>query len=349
MKHSIIDTITHLTRSLAPDFKVAPLLTPDAPIFLAIAWPADDAVTGLKPRLPAGRGTTLAQAMRAAAAEAVELRASLAQNHRAYLLPREAGRAMATAHNLMTGAPVLVPAQQVYLDFAAVSGEPLYADADSTGCATGPTQADAAQMALLECLERDAMALWWHGGLAPEPLSLDLIDGLQPRLVWWLQERVRQTQLLDLTTDTGVPVVVAVSADADGGHIATGAAARLAHADAALAAVTEMLQTEAAMAQAAAAQDPEYHLWCEANTRTLPQFHDLAVKPLAPPMDMPAILHRLATLGHRALAVDLTLPDDPQPTLRVLVPGLCAMQGRIHVPRFASLTGRTTPHDFEPF
>ncbi len=354
MKHSIIDVVAHLNRSLARDFRVMPLYVQDAPIFIAVAWPTADGVTGLKPRLPAGRGTTLAQAMRSAGAEAVELRASLAQNHRGDIaaLPREDGRAMVAAHDMLTGDTALVPAQLVYLDFAHVSGEPLYSDADSTGCATGATQAAAILAALLECLERDAMALWWHGGIAPAPLPLDLIDALQPRLFWWLQERARQTRLLDLSTDTGVAVVAAISADPDGFAVATGAAARLQAADAALHAVTEMLQTEAAMAQAANVADPDYLAWRDhACTRTMAQVRATGHKPHVTAPDLPGILTTLAALGHRALAVELTLPDDPQPTFRVLVPGLCAMQGRIQVPRFTRLTGLAIPDhpDIEPF
>jgi ribosomal protein S12 methylthiotransferase accessory factor len=207
---------------------------------------------------------------------------------------------------------------------------------------------------LLECLERDAMALWWHGGLAAAALPLDLIDNLQPRLFWWLKERQRRTLLLDLTTDTEVPVVAAVSADAEGRHVATGAAARLNRAEAALSAVTEMLQTEAAMAQAAAAGDPDYRLWCDhADMQTMAQFQTRsAIRTGDGPVDMAAILLRLGDLGHRALIVDLTLPDDPQPTVRVIVPGLCAMRGRIDVPRFSQLTGRSAATQtslIEPF
>lgn len=351
MKHSIIDIIAHLNRSLADDFRVMPLFVPDAPIFMAVAWPTADHVTGLKPRLPAGRGTTLAQAMRSAGAEAIELRASLAQNHLAAMaaLPRLGGRAMVSARDLLTGDRTVVPAQLVYLDFAHVAGEPPYADANSTGCATGLTEADAIMAALLECLERDAMALWWHGGLPPAALALDLIDGLQPRLFWWLQERARQTRLLDLSTDTSVAVVAAISFDADGHAIATGTAARLTIAEAALSAVTEMLQTEAAMAQAAAMGDPDYQTWRDqASTLTMAQFQARGRKSAPLAVDFLEILRILAALGLRALAVNLTLAADPQPTYRVVIPGICAMHGQIDVPRFTRLTGRAVPDILTP-
>jgi len=55
-------------------------------------------------------------------------------------------------------------------------------------------------------------------------------------------------------------------------------------------------------------------------------------------------------LGHRALSCDLTLPGDPLPSLRVLVPGLCAMGGRIATDRFRRLCpDAPAPHIPEPF
>ncbi len=361
MKQSMSETVAALNRALAYDFRIMPLDVPDAPIFMAVAWPTAEGVTGLNPRLPAGRGTTLAQAMISAGAEALELRASLAQSHvRAFPgLERPDGRAMVMAQDMLSGEPVPVPAQQVYLDFASVTGEVPLADADSTGCATSTTRQEAVRFGLLECLERDAMALWWHGGLPCAHLPVEVIDRLQPRLFWWLQERERQTMLLDLWTDTGVTVVVAVSCDREGRLVAVGSSARPERNTAALTAITEMIQTETAMEQAAAAGDPEVMAWRNhASTLTMPQFQPSArvLLPAKPDPGMEGLLLGLSSLGHRVLAVDLTLPNDPLPTMRVIVPGLCAMGGRIHVPRFERLAGQhadrrpwSVLHDLEPY
>ena len=341
MKQDMADTILRLNRALAHDFRLVPLPSPDSPVFLAIALPTTEGVTGLKPRLPAGRGLTHQQAMIAAGAEAVELRASLAGRHLPALeaLPRRDGLATVMALDLVTGGAVPVPAQDVYLDCAAMLGEDLVTDADSTGCAAGATRQDAQSHALWECIERDAVALWWHGGLPPGTLPVDLIDAKQPRLSWWLDQRDRTTVLLDLTTDIGLPVVASVSADGLGRQVAVGTAARPQLADAALAAVTEMVQTEVGMDHARAAQDPELLLWdAAASIIGQPRFQPTQAKPrLAKPLGDEALLQRLAGLGHQVLAVDLTLPDDPLPSMRVLVPGLCAMRGRTDTPRFRSL------------
>lgn len=340
MKLNAAETIARISRALEPDFAVMPLFAPEAPLFLAVALPGDERVTGLKPRLPAGRGMTTGQAMIAAGAEALELRASLAQRHVDMLarLSKRDGLAMLEAADLRTGEVVPVPAQEVFLDCAATLGEPLWRDADSTGCAAGPDRDSAVAAALWECVERDAVALWWHGNHPASALPLELIDTHQPRLYWWLHQRSRRTKLLDLTTDIGLPVVVAFSSEADGRVVATGTAARPVLADAALAAVTEMVQTEVGMELAREAGDPEVLVWIgHASTDGMQQFQpDPRVNERASP-GQGLLLDRLDQLGLRALAVDLTLPADPLPSVRVMVPGLCAMRGRIDTPRFARL------------
>lgn len=350
MQQNQTDIISSLTRALALDFQLHLIEDKDRPVFLAVAWPVKDGVTGQKPRLPAGRGLTPQQALVAAGAEALELRASLSQRHlpRLAALPRRDGLAITLARDLLTGKEVEVLAQEVWLDCATTLDEPLVYDATSTGCATGRTRHEATQVALWECIERDAMALWWHGGLAPRPYALEVIDRRNPRLFWWLHLHGRQTHLLDLTSDIGLPVVAAVSSDSNGRHVAVGSAARPDMADAALAAVTEMVQAEVAMQAARAAQDPELLLWdAHASTSSQVQFQAIAGADPEPPVDL---LQRLVKLGHTALAIDLTLPDDPLPTMRVLVPGLCAMRGRFDTARFRRLCGTAQKPVFpEPY
>ncbi|NHB76763.1 YcaO-like family protein [Rhodobacter calidifons] len=339
MKQNPAELIAKLARALDDDFRILALDEPDAPLFLAVALPTDDGVTGLKPRLPAGRGMTPQQAMLAAGAEALELRASLAQRHLSDLrrLPRRDGIAMVATSDLVSGATVEVPAQEVYLDCAAILGEPLREDANSTGCAVGPDRDSALARGLWECVERDALALWWHGRLPGGRVETEIIDAHQPRLYWWLHQRARQTRLIEITSDIGLPVVVAASADPDGRTVAMGAAARPVLEDAALAAVTEMVQTEVSLEHAREAGDPEAAAWLAAASLIgQPQFQPGPERP-ARPMEMPALLERLDRLGHRALGIDMTLPGDPLPAVRVLVPGLCAMRGRIDCPRYARL------------
>jgi ribosomal protein S12 methylthiotransferase accessory factor YcaO len=352
MKQNPADTIARLTRALEQDFRILPLDEPEAPLFLAVAVPLDEGVTGLKPRLPAGRGMTAAQAMLTAGAEALELRASLAQQHVGALqgLPRLDGLAMVRAVDMAGAEGVEIAAQRVYLDCAAVLGERLCEDATSAGCAVGRDPDDAMARALWECVERDAVALWWHGQRQGGAVATEIIDALQPRLFWWLHQRRRKTRLIDITTDVGLPVVVAVAADPDGRRVAVGYGARPVLAEAALAAVTEMVQTEVSLEHACAAGDSEALAWiARASMQEQPQFQPGPARG-SDPMTLPALLSRLCDLGHRALAVELTLPGDPLPTMRVLVPGLCAMGGRTDGPRFSRLCpGSPRPTLPEPY
>ena len=96
MRYSPFEIIAKLTRALAQDFQLQPLEDLNRPVFLVVALPVHEGVTGRKPRLPAGRGLTPQQALVSAGADALELRASLAQSHLRALvdLPRRDGLAL---------------------------------------------------------------------------------------------------------------------------------------------------------------------------------------------------------------------------------------------------------------
>ncbi len=73
----------------------------------------------------------------------------------------------------------------------------------------------------MELVERDAVALWWAG--VTQAASL---EGAQTFAIARLGLRQgRETLLLDVTCDTGIPVIVAVSFDKSGGGFCFGAAA----------------------------------------------------------------------------------------------------------------------------
>ena len=92
------------------------------------------------------------------------------------------------------------------------------------------------------------------------------------------------------------------------------------------------------MELARAAGDPEALAWiAQGSTREQPQFRASGGQKDSREMGHGALLERLAALGHRALAVELSLPGDPLASVRVMVPGLCAMRGRTDVQRFARL------------
>jgi ribosomal protein S12 methylthiotransferase accessory factor len=120
----------------------------------------------------------------------------------------------------------------------------------STGCAAGASFEAAAARALLELVERDAVALWWIGGRRARPLACESAAMAEAvRLLGMLREGEagRASWLLDLTTDLAIPCVAALSVDASGKGLACGFAARLTLAAAVRAAILEMCQMELAL------------------------------------------------------------------------------------------------------
>ena len=117
----------------------------------------------------------------------------------------------------------------------------------SIGAAAGRTLEEAILAGLLEIVERDAVALWWCGGQRGRSLPLEFLARSQTdRLIAQLRGDAcrRRTWLMDVTSDLGIPVIVAMSADAQGRKFVCGMAARLDPAEAVRDAVLEACQME---------------------------------------------------------------------------------------------------------
>ena len=216
--------------------------------------------------------------------------------------------------------------------------------ADSDGNAAGSSLEDAIVQGFLELVERDAVALWWYNRTRQPALDLDAFD--EP----WLAE-LRETYArlnremwaLDLTSDLGVPVTVALSrrTDKPAEDIAFGFGA---HFDPRLAlrrAVTEMGQLLSPAAGARAdgtgygVDDPEIlSWWTRATVRNQPYLlPDSVESPRSPTQfsrvfrtdlldDVKAASALVARHGMELLVLDQTLPDVGLPVVKVMVPGL---------------------------
>jgi ribosomal protein S12 methylthiotransferase accessory factor YcaO len=314
-----------LLSSLKDHFEVHELDLPESPVFIAVAIPTRETVTGLRPRLPAGRGLSAAQAMLSAAAESLELLASLAQSVKSHQdrFRLKNGFSEILAQNISGGSAIYFSAQRIYLDWAGVCGEPLIYDADSNGTASGSSWQDAVGRATLECIERDAMAIWWYGRQQRQHLPASCLDRYAPRLSWWLSKRQKQFRLIDITSENGVPVVAAVSYDNDGRYVAIGSAAAVSHEQAAISAVTEMVQMEVSMMM----QQPDEELdnwFAKASVFEMPQFQagPIEAKSASALCDPQ---QQLVAAGHQIFAVDLTRGGDLLSTARVIVPSLSAL------------------------
>ena len=223
----------------------------------------------------------------------------------------------------------------------------------STGCAAGATLADATLRAMLELIERDAVALWWRGGRRGRPIAANSeTASTAAALLAELRQGcdTRKTWLLDITTDIRIPVVVAVSADADGYGCACGFASRLTRVEAVRAAIFEMCQAELGLHVAAAKQHDGGDAALNDNDRRilrrgteldarrcalmLPTGAEEPEAPSVPTEGEVALQHvidRFDRLGVMAYLLDLTRVEFGIPVVRVLAPHLqlepCAIVG----------------------
>jgi ribosomal protein S12 methylthiotransferase accessory factor len=214
----------------------------------------------------------------------------------------------------------------------------------STGSAAGTSWHAAALHGLFELIERDAASLWWRGGrrghaVAPESeagqhaaeLLAHIRQGMQNRASW----------LLDITTDVGVPCVVAVSATLDGFGFSCGVAARLTMSMAAQSAIFEMCQSELAHAVVEAKRHERGDAALNArdlahlrrrtglDTRTCALLHPLPPRGHTLEHDdedtartLRVVVDRLAGMGLETFAVDLTRRTFALPVVRIVAPGL---------------------------
>jgi ribosomal protein S12 methylthiotransferase accessory factor len=209
----------------------------------------------------------------------------------------------------------------------------------STGCGAGPDHLTAVLHGLLELIERDAVALWWRGGRRARVVTGDAGASVLARLRGGNSQR--RTWFLDVTTDIGVPVVVAASCDHDGFGLCCGHAAGTTLANAAAAAVREMAQMElayrlsatkrAVRGEAALNEVDRQHLrrFTAVNVALTPALHPLA--PPLPPCDLEAddplavlaeVRKRLGVAGLAPCALNLTRAMFGIPAVRAVCPGL---------------------------
>ena len=83
----------------------------------------------------------------------------------------------------------------------------------SNGAASGNTLEEAILQGFFELVERDAVALWWYNRLPKRGVATETFgDPYLPKIARHYREHFkRETWALDLTSDLGIPVFVAVS------------------------------------------------------------------------------------------------------------------------------------------
>ena len=232
----------------------------------------------------------------------------------------------------------------------------------SIGSAAGTSWEGAALHGLLELIERDAASLWWRGGRRGRAVPRDVEAGAQELLGELRADSpaLRRSWLLDITTDTGIPAVVALSCRPDGFGLAFGLAARRTLQAAARSAVLEMCQIELAHAVVEAKRRERGD--AALNAKDLSHLHrataiDAGSCALLHPVpaaaehiaidtaDAQAALHlivrRLGELGIEAYGLDLTRAHFAVPVARIIAPALQAEPSGIITSRLSGMIAQT--------
>jgi bacteriocin biosynthesis cyclodehydratase domain-containing protein len=225
------------------------------------------------------------------------------------------------------------------------SFDPLFARADSNGCAAGSVLEEAVLQGLLELIERDAVALWWYNRLRRRAVDLESVDDpYVSGLIRQYCELRRELWVLDITSDFGVPTFAAVSRRVDKAEedIIYGFGAHLDPGVALARALTEMNQSLEAVPTATGPQATRTYRgsknavrwWrtvrtadtryltpdLEAGSRRLQDFTNLASDDLR--QDIVTCRALAEKRGIEILVVDQTRPDVGFPVVRVVAPGL---------------------------
>jgi len=214
----------------------------------------------------------------------------------------------------------------------------------SNGNAAGNTVAEAILQGFLELVERDSVALWWYNRV--QRPGIDLGSFNEPYLAQleaFLHDHHRNLGALDVTSDLGVPTIVALSRRTDGGaeQILFGLGAHLDARIALLRAVTELNQMLGPVLNVPASDPAASHL-TDKQTLDWLRTATMANQPYLEPMDGP--LRRAADfpqcrsdnskddvlfcqtlaerLGSELLVLDQTRPEIDLPVVKVIVPGM---------------------------
>lgn len=327
-----LDNRLALLRAASSIRDVFEIECPDAPgarLFCATSDPAclDPGFRHAAPASVAGCAPAAGRAFERCVGEAVEY---LAQFGRQGL----AGDADAVEGlDLVSGRRVAVAAE------LCVRRGPDFATPAGTGCAAGPTREAATLGALLELVERAAVARWWHGGMPGRRLPVSRQDAALGYLAALRRNRrTRRTGLLDITAHDGLPVVAAFSFGEEGSGFAAGFAAHPDPDKAARGALRELIQMEtglriaAAKAASGAAPNDADRRRQERAVRVRPDHPALQSKGMAGAVAAPCeagmldhAVSLLAQAGIGLLVVELTRPGFAIPVMRVLAEGLSAV------------------------
>lgn len=230
--------------------------------------------------------------------------------------------------SLITGRRAFVPTALcfMYYDF---HGERQICAADANGCAAGPTLTDATLAALLELIERDAVAIWWYNRLTLPELDLPALGNAKIlRAEEGFRAGGRTLHVIDISTDLGVPACVAIAPKLDGSEPCFGAAAELTYERAAFKAISEAAQV-CFWAQSRAGSEELLSWVRDTSIHDNPYLRahgrkiaSCCTKAMHASAALEQTVNRFFNAGLESFCLDVTRPEIGVPVARVFVPGL---------------------------
>jgi ribosomal protein S12 methylthiotransferase accessory factor len=239
-----------------------------------------------------------------------------------------------------------VPAQLVYLGMRVKDKREIVFQSSSTGLACGMDVDRAILSGLCEVIERDAFAALWQMKYAPRKLTVTeaSMKRLIPGVRHALEESPLDIHLWDITTDVGLPVVLALARNKNDGTMSVGASANLSVEQAINKAVIEALHgyiwghsirtAGNPLPARADIKNPGDHFayFLDPSRQSSLDFlfnngdsvmsSDASLNQFS---EMGQLVQRLEQMGHHAFAADVTTNDVASlgfHVVRVLVPGL---------------------------
>lgn len=231
-----------------------------------------------------------------------------------------------------------IPSSYCYLYYP-FSNDVEMCPGNSNGCASGNSLEEATYYALLELVERDAVAIWWYNRIQRPCVDFKKWNNLSLNLTnAKFKNENREFHVLDITTDLQIPCYVAVSWKCDGSEIFFGTAANLQPEVAISRAVSELNQvmirantpknidlnsissTERDLVKWSITESIENHSYFIPNGICLPtKLHPESNDFLS---DINLCLKILRQKQLEVFLLDLTNPDIRFNTARVIIPGL---------------------------
>jgi ribosomal protein S12 methylthiotransferase accessory factor len=121
------------------------------------------------------------------------------------------------AVELPAGSEAFVPASLVYLYFNTEGPDGYFCPPTSNGLAAGPSLDSAVLSGLYELIERDAFLITWMNRLAVPRVDYSSMAGIVARIRSHYARFGVEALVYDITTDIGVPVMMAMAVDRSGG------------------------------------------------------------------------------------------------------------------------------------